>query len=112
MVRGTSERETKATQRARILRLLIQSGDWVPLPRLVQIAAQYSARVYELRRLGFTIANKTRVVDGKRHSWFRLRTDPTSNSNDQTDRCGPATKSSPTTFPEFGDMTPPPRYPD
>ncbi len=67
-------RAARNTQRARILELLIRSRNWVPLPRLVQIAAQYSARVHELRRLGFNIENKTRVVDGQRHSWFRLRT--------------------------------------
>jgi hypothetical protein len=34
------------------------------------------ARVYELRRMGFTIKNKTRDVNGSRHSWLRLGTSP------------------------------------
>jgi hypothetical protein len=28
----------------------------------------------ELRRLGFKILNRTKEVDGARHSWFRLET--------------------------------------
>jgi hypothetical protein len=38
-------------------------------------AAQYNARVLELRRLGFNIENKTERVEGVRHSWFRLLDD-------------------------------------
>lgn len=67
------------TQRARILRLLIDAdGAWVPLPEIMACAAQYNARVLELRRLGFTIENKTEHVDRARHSWFRLIASPTS----------------------------------
>ena len=36
------------------------------------IAAQYNARIIELRRLGFNIQNRTEVQDGVRHSWYRL----------------------------------------
>jgi hypothetical protein len=61
------------TQRARILRLLIDArGDWVPLPEIMACAAQYNARIFELRKLGFTVENKSEVVDGVRRSWFRL----------------------------------------
>jgi hypothetical protein len=68
---------SKATQRTRILALLTSArGDWVPLPQITACAAQYNARVYELRRLGFKIVNRTRDVDGVRHSWFRLESGP------------------------------------
>jgi hypothetical protein len=63
------------TQRSRILRLLIDArGEWVPLPEIMACAAQYNARVYELRRLGFDVKNKTETdsATGVRHSWFRL----------------------------------------
>jgi hypothetical protein len=61
------------SQRARILRLLIDArGEWVPLPEIMACAAQYNARILELRRAGFNIENRTEGVDGARHSWFRL----------------------------------------
>jgi hypothetical protein len=63
------------SQCAAILRLLIEAhGAWVPLPEIMACAAQYNARVLELRRLGFNIENRTERVDGARHSWFRLVT--------------------------------------
>ena len=61
------------TQQAAILRLLIDArGAWVPLPEIMACAAQYNARVFELRRTGFNVENRTEHVDGVRHSWFRL----------------------------------------
>jgi hypothetical protein len=60
-----------------ILHLLIQArGAWVPLPEMMACAAQYNARVLELRRLGFNIENKTERVNSSRHSWFRLVAPP------------------------------------
>ncbi len=65
------------TQRARILRLLIDArGGWVPLPDIMACAAQYNARIFELRK-NFSIENRTEIVDGVRHSWFRLLSSPT-----------------------------------
>lgn len=61
------------TQRGAILARLIKArGDWVPLPEIMACAAQYNARVFELRKLGFEIENRTETVNGERHSWFRL----------------------------------------
>jgi hypothetical protein len=66
-------RNNHSTQRAKILAELVSArGDWVPLYRVTQHAAQYKARVYELRRMGHVIRNRTREIDGVRHSWFRL----------------------------------------
>ncbi len=60
------------TQRAAILRLLISArGAWVPLYEITPLAAQYNTRIFEHRKR-FTIENKSEVVDGVRHSWFRL----------------------------------------
>jgi hypothetical protein len=61
------------TQRADILRVLLAArGAWVPLPEIMACAAQYNARVFELRRMGFDVENRTECADGARHSWFRL----------------------------------------
>ena len=63
------------TQRARILgRLTDAEGNWVPSPEIASLAQQYGARVYELRRAGFVIENRTETDEatGERHSWFRL----------------------------------------
>lgn len=63
------------SQRGRILRLLIDADcDWVPLPEIMECAAQYNARVHELRKLGFAIENRTETdaETGIRHSRFRL----------------------------------------
>jgi hypothetical protein len=68
----------RKSQSAALLRLLTDAhGSWVPLPKVLALGiAQYNARVFELRRLGFAIENKTERVDGARHSWFRLVNSP------------------------------------
>lgn len=61
------------SQRAKILNLLLEAqSDWVPLPEIMACAAQYNSRIFELRRLGHVIQNRTQHIDGMRHSWFRL----------------------------------------
>jgi hypothetical protein len=34
--------------------------------------AQYNSRIFELRKSGFNIENRTESIEGIRHSWFRL----------------------------------------
>lgn len=69
--------ESANTQRARILNLLIEArGREVPLPEIAACACQYGARIFELRRLGFVILNRTEERDGERRSWFRLISGP------------------------------------
>ena len=98
-------KDARATQRGRILELLTTArGDWVPLPKIQACAAQYNARVFELRRLGFRIANKTRDVSGQRHSFFRLVSRPAAAIRlQEQDSVTPATSGS---FPEFGSLAP------
>jgi hypothetical protein len=69
----------RQTQSAEILRLLTDArGAWVPLPQILDLGiAQYSARIFELRRAGHHIENKTESVNGRRRSWFRLVESPT-----------------------------------
>lgn len=69
------------TQSASILRALIDAhGAWVPLPEIMACAAQYNARIFELREQGYEIENRTEVIAGARHSWFRLVDSPTSSA--------------------------------
>jgi Helix-turn-helix domain len=66
---------SRKTQRARILRLLIDArGAWVSLPTILDLhISQFGARIFELRRMGFGIENKTERDDsGAVHSWYRL----------------------------------------
>src|SRR5258708_6493321 len=72
--------ENATTQRGRILGLLIDArGEWVPLPEILACAAQYNARVWELRRAGYVIENRVeRGADGICRSWFRLASEPES----------------------------------
>ncbi len=61
------------SQCGRILKRLEDAqGRWVPSPELMKLAAQYSARVKELRNAGFVIENRTEMVNHERHGWFRL----------------------------------------
>lgn len=93
---------TRATQRGEILGLLIAArGEWVPLATITDCAAQYNARIFELRRLGFRIANRTRLVNGTKHSWFRLELQtPTAASPKEKKSVEAATAS----FPQFGSL--------
>jgi hypothetical protein len=74
--RGTREcKNTTGTH----LRLLIDARSaWVALPQIMACAAQYNARIFELRRRGFSIENRTETdfETGVRHSWFRLVNPP------------------------------------
>jgi hypothetical protein len=47
---------------------------WVSMPMLAASCGGFAvhSRVADLRKLGWTIANKIRQVDGKRRSWYRL----------------------------------------
>lgn len=61
------------TQRTAILNLLqVAEPGWVPAPALAKISLQYSARIFELRREGWTISNRVTTVNGKKHGSFRL----------------------------------------
>jgi hypothetical protein len=56
-------------------------NEWIPLYEITPLAAQYNARIKELRpeydkrgaliRPGMDIVNMTKRVDGVRHSWYR-----------------------------------------
>ena len=64
----------RANQCERLLKLLRENcGEWVGLPKILDLRiSQYSARVHELRKLGYRIENKTQHHNGQVWSWFRL----------------------------------------
>ena len=63
----------KQTQHEKILSLL-KSKHEVSLPEILALGiAQYNARIKELREQGYEIINRTKRVDGVKHSWFRLQ---------------------------------------
>jgi hypothetical protein len=106
-------RDSRSAQRGKILDALISAkGGWVPLPKITACAAQYNARIFELRRMGFKIVNRTRDVDGVRHSWFRLESKPAEvrSSKHATHRPVPH-EAIPTPGSLFGDLSPEPEYP-
>jgi len=51
-----------------------RSPNWVPHPDILALKiSQYGARIYQARHeWGLNIENRTEIVDGKKHSWFRL----------------------------------------
>ena len=72
-VREERKMKTHRGQRQTILlRLQRAMGDWVSLRDLWGIAAQYNARIFELRREGYDIQNRTEIRNGQRHSRYRL----------------------------------------
>lgn len=69
--------ECSCTQCGRILgRLIAAHGAEVPLYEISSLAAQYNARIWSLRKMGFVILNRTEERDGVRHSFFRLVSSP------------------------------------
>jgi hypothetical protein len=77
-----TDSQTK-TQRAKILRLLLEAkGRELPAFGMARLALQYSARIHELRKLGFDIQNRSETVKGQRRSWFRLAMTPVSTQRD------------------------------
>ena len=63
----------RSSQRDRILRRLEErEGRWVPLYEILPLAAQYGARLFELRRMGYRIENRVERCNGVVRSWFRL----------------------------------------
>lgn len=59
-------------QRNNIKRLFqSRPKEWISLPEIMQYAAQYNARILELRRSGMNIpAPKVEVINGVKHTWY------------------------------------------
>ena len=76
MANGSIHRN--AIQSDRILSILRSAnGTWVPLPEILALGiAQYNSRIWDLRKRGLNIENRTETVDGVRHSWFRFVESP------------------------------------
>ena len=66
---------SRSTQCERIFQLLQErEGQWTPLYEILPLAAQYNARIKELRDAGHTIQNRIQRRNGTVYSWFRLLT--------------------------------------
>lgn len=47
-------------------------NEWIPLNVIMRLGiAQYNARIYELRAEGMKIEQKSEMVEGRRHSYYR-----------------------------------------
>jgi hypothetical protein len=102
---------SRTTQCTRILELLIAArGEWVPLPTIANQAKQYNARIHSLRGQGYRIANRTKLVNGAKHSWYRL--EPKTPSGTGPQEQVPAALTVAHSFPEFGSLKPERRHPD
>ena len=55
---------------------------WIPLPEIMPMAAQYNARIHELRGTGMNIVNKKQHKMGEVHSWFKYIPDTNCTCND------------------------------
>lgn len=75
-------RRGKATQAdvlAQLMRERAARGEALDLPDILRAGiAQFTARIYELRKRGFVIENELEHVNGQVHSRYWLRFDPES----------------------------------
>jgi hypothetical protein len=122
----SSSTDSRSTQRSRILALLIEArGAWVGLPEILALGiAQYNARLFELRQMGFVIQNRVDRDNGRRLSYFRLVAGPAAPTHSiltldlptgravriQESEQGESQQEAPLSL--FGDLTPEPEYPD
>jgi Helix-turn-helix domain len=69
---------SRKSQRDRLLAAFLRARDLeLSLPEILDLGiAQYSARLHELRSLGFRITNTRERVDGMTHSRFKLIAGP------------------------------------
>jgi hypothetical protein len=94
------------TQEQRILWALQAAfPSWVPAPALGRISLQYGARVHSLRRKGWLIVNRVRIVDGQRHGEFRLGTAPVPPSKQLRQRQAPPAAEAGALFPDLAPET-------
>jgi hypothetical protein len=64
----------RQTQHGRILALLLTSPAWIPLPHILALGiCRHSARIFEVRRLGYVIEMEFRTVGGQQMLFYRLR---------------------------------------
>jgi len=106
-VRGRLGLENRPTQTERLVTLLRErSPSWVPLAEILNLRiSQYGARVYQARHeWGLNIENRVEIVEGEKHSSFRLVSRPTAAVRPEGEQSvTPTTASS---FPEFGSLAP------
>jgi hypothetical protein len=106
-MRGRPGLENRPTQTERLVTLLRdRSPSWVPLAEILNLRiSQYGARVYQARHeWGLNIESRVEIVEGKKHSFFRLIARPQAAGRPESNESAmPATAMS---FPEFGRLAP------
>ncbi len=112
----------RATQRELILSMFQRANSAeVPLTAILQLKiSQFGARIFELRREGYVIKNRTEHINGAVHSWYRLESSPDEIAGEslrvntrQIKRDGPEEQPAATgMFPEFRALAEQVRYPD
>lgn len=62
----------RTTQACRLRTMFVtRPKEWIGLPEILQMGiAQYNARIFDLRKSGMTILNRTETVCGEVRSWF------------------------------------------
>jgi hypothetical protein len=78
MAGGNTHKHRSTIQSEKLLALLRSAHNaWIPLPEILALGiAQYNARIWECRKRGLLIENRTETIDGVRRSWFRLVDSP------------------------------------
>lgn len=101
----------RRTQENKILWLLQSAWpNWTPALELSKVALQYGRAIHALRRQGWRIDNRTRIVGGVRHGEFRLGTPSVPSSRElrqSQSRSQPAD-----TTDRLFEISPGSRYPD
>lgn len=115
---SSPEKSFRKNQRERLLNLLESAGGReVSLPEILALnCAQYNARLYELRRAGHRIKNRTQWENGQLRSWFKLlKPESVEGGNGAANLRRPSVQyESQAIFPQFGNLAcaPESRYPD
>ena len=77
--------------------------NWVPAPLLSRTSLQYGRAIHSLRRQGWQVVNRVRLVDGVRHGEFRLESARVPWSRARKENPAPATTPRAETL--FGNLT-------
>jgi hypothetical protein len=97
----------RKSQTQRILWLLDAAWpNWTPAPQLSKISLQYGARIFALRKKGWLIQNRVRIVNGIKHGEFRLGPRPTPSSAELRRSAEPSTTVAAVNGLLFGDLSP------
>jgi hypothetical protein len=102
----------KCGRQAILDRLVAERGGWVPAIELSRLSIQYSARIHEIRKLGFAVENRTEHVAGKVHGFYRLALGVSQPAVKPAEIPQPKPQPREGSLSLFGDISPERSYPD